>query len=106
MTNMGENQMLKNIQFTCKLFQEDDVVVSVCPEFNVSSFGETPEEAVASLHEAMALFLTECQRMGTLEIVLEEAGGCWIYSTRSQSALFGVCHSFDRLRTASERVCP
>jgi len=74
MTNMGENQMLKNIQFTCKLFQEDDVVVSVCPEFNVSSFGETPEEAEASLHEAMALFLTECQRMGTLEIVLEEAG--------------------------------
>jgi len=66
--------MLKNIRFTGKLFREGDVVVAVCPEFNVSSFGDTAEEAVASLHEAMALFFKECQRMGTLEIVLEEAG--------------------------------
>jgi hypothetical protein len=49
-------------------------VVAVCPEFNVSSFGDTPEEAVASLHEAVSLFLEECQRMGTLEMVLDEAG--------------------------------
>jgi predicted RNase H-like HicB family nuclease len=66
--------MLKNILFTCRLFQEDDVVVAVCPEFNISSYGDTSEEAVASLHEAMALFFKECERMGTLELVLEEAG--------------------------------
>jgi predicted RNase H-like HicB family nuclease len=66
--------MLKNIRFTCRLFREDDVVVAVCPEFNVSSFGDTSEEAVASLHQAMELFFKECQRMGTLETVLEEAG--------------------------------
>jgi len=41
---------------------------------SVSSFGDTPEEALASLQEAVTLFLEECQRMGTLEIVLEEAG--------------------------------
>lgn len=66
--------MFENIKFTCRLLQEDDVVVAVCPEFNVSSYGDTPEEAIASLHEAMGLFFKECERMGTLEIVLEEAG--------------------------------
>ena len=66
--------MLKNLEYTCRLHQEDDAVVAVCPEFNVSSFGDTPEEAVACLHEAVTLFLEECQRMDTLEVVLEEAG--------------------------------
>ena len=66
--------MFDNIMFTCWLHQEDDLVVAVCPEFNVSSFGDTPEAATASLHEAMRLFFKECERMGTLEIVLEEAG--------------------------------
>lgn len=66
--------MFDNIKFTCRLHQEDDLVVAVCPEFNVSSYGDTSEEATASLHEAMRLFLKECERMGTLEIVLEEAG--------------------------------
>jgi predicted RNase H-like HicB family nuclease len=66
--------MLKNVRYTCRLSREDDTVVAVCPEFNVSSFDDTAEEAVASLHEAVTLFLEECQRMGTLDIVLEEAG--------------------------------
>lgn len=66
--------MLKNIRFTCRLSREDDTIVALCPEFNVSSFADMPEEALASLHEAVTLFLEECQRMGTLETVLEEAG--------------------------------
>lgn len=65
---------MKSVRFTCRLSKEDDVVVAVCPEFNVSSFGDTPEEAVASLHEAVSLFLEECQRTGTLEMILDEAG--------------------------------
>ena len=66
--------MLKNIPFTCRLWEEDETIVALCPEFNVSSFGDTPEDAVASLHEAVTLFLEECQVMGTLEAILEEAG--------------------------------
>jgi predicted RNase H-like HicB family nuclease len=52
--------MLKCIKYTCRLYREEGTVVSVCPELNVSSFGETPEEAVASLHGAVTLFLEEC----------------------------------------------
>jgi predicted RNase H-like HicB family nuclease len=76
--------MLRKIQFTCRLFQEGDVVVSLCPEFNVSSFGDTAEESVTSLYEAMDLFFRECQRMGTLDTVLEEAGYRPVESRRRQ----------------------
>jgi predicted RNase H-like HicB family nuclease len=62
------------VSYTGQLFEEDDQIVALCPELNVSSFGDTPQEALNALQEAMDLFLEECQRMGTLEMVLEEAG--------------------------------
>ena len=62
------------VPYTSQLFYEGDQVVALCRELNVSSFGETPEQALSCLREAVMLFLEECQRMGTLEIVLEEAG--------------------------------
>jgi predicted RNase H-like HicB family nuclease len=72
---------------TTQLFDEDQQIVALCPELTVSSFGDTAEEALASLQEAVGLFLEECQRMGTIEAVLEEAGyrpdplvpGSWRY---------------------------
>jgi len=66
--------MLKNIQVKCEIFQEDDLYVGICPELNVSSFGETIEEAKASLKEALMAFLEECEEMNTLQEVLQEAG--------------------------------
>lgn len=66
--------MLNNIQVKCEIFQEDDLYVGICPELNVSSFGETIEEAKASLQEALMAFLEECEEMNTLQEVLQEAG--------------------------------
>ncbi len=66
--------MLKNIRVKCEIFLEDDLYVGICPELNVSSFGETVEEAKKSLQEALSAFLEECEEMNTLELVLEEAG--------------------------------
>ena len=62
------------VPYTSQLFEEDDQIVAVCPELNVSSFGDTREDALASLQEAVILFLEACQQMGTLAQVLEEAG--------------------------------
>ena len=67
---------MKNIVFSSRIFQEGDVYVSLCPELNVSSFGETIKEAKESLIEAVEAFIKECEIMGTLEEVLEEAGFC------------------------------
>lgn len=62
------------LNFRIEIFKEDDQYVAVAPELNVSSFGDTPEEAKVSLKEAVELFLEECKRMGTLEDVLTESG--------------------------------
>jgi len=65
---------MMQVPYTTELFEEDSQIVALCPELNVSSFGDTLEEALRSLQEAITLFLEECQRMGTLDAVLEEAG--------------------------------
>jgi predicted RNase H-like HicB family nuclease len=57
-----------------EIFKEGDVFVAVSPELNVSSFGDTVEEARESLREAVDAFIEECREMSTLEEVLEEAG--------------------------------
>jgi predicted RNase H-like HicB family nuclease len=66
--------MINPIQAKCEIFKEDDLSVALCPELDVSSFGETIQEAKASLEEALLAFLEECENMNTLELVLEKAG--------------------------------
>ncbi len=56
------------------VFKEGDVFVAVASELNVSSYGDTIEGAKESLREAVDAFIEECQEMGTLDEVLEEAG--------------------------------
>jgi len=65
---------MTNIIFNSTTFKEGEIYVSLCPELNVSSFGDTIDEAKASLKEAVEGFIEECEIMGTLEEVLEEAG--------------------------------
>ena len=67
-------RQLDEIRIRAEVFQEDDQYVAICPELNVSSFGQSPPEAIRSLQEAVSLFLEECHRIGTLRQVLEEAG--------------------------------
>jgi predicted RNase H-like HicB family nuclease len=63
-----------NISVRIEIFKEGDVYVALSPELNVSSFGETIEDAKKSVREAIEAFVEECERMGTLEEVLEESG--------------------------------
>jgi len=65
---------MTKITFKVEVFREGNVYVAICPELNVSSFGDTVDEAKESLLKAVEAFLEECERMGTLEEVLEEAG--------------------------------
>ena len=57
-----------------EIFKEGDVFVALSPELNVSSFGETVAAAKEAIQEAIEAFIEECERMGTLEEVLEESG--------------------------------
>ena len=66
--------MLKELIYHAEIFQEGNAYVGLCPELNVSSFGEDIEDAKRSLEEAVLAFVEACEEMGTLEEVLEEAG--------------------------------
>ena len=61
-----------NLSIRVEIFKEDDVYVALSPELNVSSFGETIDEAKESIKEATEGFLEECREMGTLDEVLED----------------------------------
>ena len=63
-----------NILTRIEIFREGDVYVALSPELNISSFGQTIEDAKKSVKEAIEAFIEECETMGTLEEVLEESG--------------------------------
>lgn len=62
------------VVYRAEFFREGDHYVGLAPELNVSSFGSTLEEAKESLQEAVQAFVEECEHMGTLDEVMEEAG--------------------------------
>ena len=70
----NEVKTMSNYSIRVEIFKDGDVYVAWSPELNVSSFGETIEEAKSAIREAIEAFVEECEAMGTLKDVLEEAG--------------------------------
>jgi len=78
--------MNKKFQFTAVIEKEGDGYVSLCPELDIASQGETVEEAAANLKEAVELFfenasikeikqrLHEEIRIGTLQSIIRQSG--------------------------------
>lgn len=62
------------VECRVEYFQEGQKVVALCPDLNLSSFGDTQEQARARFEEALQLFLTGCEELGSLEEVLGESG--------------------------------
>ena len=54
--------------------QEDKGYSVICPELNVASQGETFEEAIANIKEAVELYIESAEELGTLDEVLEQMG--------------------------------
>ena len=48
--------MNKKIELTAVIEKEDNVYISLCPDLDIASQGETPEEAKSNLIEALELF--------------------------------------------------
>lgn len=55
-------------------FKEDSKFVAYCPPLDLSSCGDTFEQAKDRLTEALDTFLQETIRMGTLDDVLQDCG--------------------------------
>jgi predicted RNase H-like HicB family nuclease len=53
---------MKKLSLTALIEKEGDGFVSLCPEFDIASQGETIEEATSNLKEAVELFLETAPR--------------------------------------------
>lgn len=51
---------------TATLWQEGDQYVSRCPELGVASCGDTPDQALEALQEAVELYLENAKKLGLL----------------------------------------
>ncbi len=60
--------------FTAHVFKEGDTYVAYAQALDVSSCGETGEEARRNIRDAVRGFLAASARMGTLDEILEESG--------------------------------
>ena len=65
---------IPNISFTVHIFKEGPTFVAHAPELDVSSCGDTEEEARRNIQDAVRGFLEASAAMGTLEQVLCESG--------------------------------
>ena len=47
---------------------------AVCPELDVTAFGDTPEAAKEALRSQVSMYLEDCDQLGALDEVLIDAG--------------------------------
>lgn len=66
--------MRKTITLTLEVEREDDQYVSLCPELDVSSYGDSVEEALSRLQDAVTLYLDTIEQDGELARVFQDRG--------------------------------
>ena len=62
---------MKVLEYTGVVWRETEGYVSKCPELGVASCGDTFEEAVSNLKEAVDLFLENARELGIMEDIEE-----------------------------------
>ena len=62
------------IRLTEEIWKEGNMYVSFCPELDISSCGETVEQAKKNLLETILINVEETKKMGTFDQFLEECG--------------------------------
>ena len=65
---------MEKVGYSVLVFKEGNTYIAYTPQLDLSSCGDTPQEARRMLQEAVELFLEEAERMGTLEDILQECG--------------------------------
>ena len=73
-SRQAELARIRDISFTVHIFKEGPAFVAHVPELDVSSCGDTDEEARKNIQDAVRGFLETSAEMGTLEEILAEAG--------------------------------
>lgn len=58
---------MSRVKLTAVIWEEEGVFVSKCPEVEVASAGDTPQEALMNLQEAIELWLINVKELGILD---------------------------------------
>ena len=66
--------MKKQIILTVIIKQEDKGYSVTCPDLNVASQGETFEESISNIKEAIELYLESAEELDFIDEVLERLG--------------------------------
>jgi len=78
---------MKTYRFTSVIWKEKEGYVSKCPELGVASVGDTVEEALQNLKEAVELYLENAKELGLLDEIEETKEK---YSARDPYLYFGT----------------
>lgn len=62
---------LKNLRLSATIWEEKEGFVSKCPELNVASCGDTIEEALSNLKEAVELYIENLAAIELQEVLNE-----------------------------------
>jgi predicted RNase H-like HicB family nuclease len=66
--------MKNDIAYTVHTFKEGDAYIAYVPELDISSCGATNDEARKNIRDAVQGFLETSRDIGSLDLILEEAG--------------------------------
>ena len=66
--------MSKQILLNVVVKEEGRGYSVVCPELNVASQGETFEETISNIKEAVELYIESAEQLGIMDEVLEQLG--------------------------------
>ncbi len=67
-------KMTKQILLTVVVKEEEKGYSVICPELNVASQGETFEETISNIKEAIELYIESAEQLGIIDEVLEQLG--------------------------------
>jgi len=78
---------MKIFDYTAILWKESEGYVSKCPELGVASCGDTFDEAVQGLREAVELYLENARELGILGEVEESLTTKEKFTTRLEAII-------------------
>lgn len=58
---------MTKVRVTATIWEEDGVFVSKCPEIDVASVGDTFDEALSNLTEAIELWIDNARELGIID---------------------------------------
>ena len=64
---MVQRRHMEKYNLTVTIWKEESVFVSKCPELGVASCGDTPEDALENLKEAVDLYIENAKKLKMMD---------------------------------------